>query len=110
MRRGTVTRCIGLALAALFASGLADDARAASRRFAFVLGNAAYAQLGELPNPGHDAAAMAAAMAPLGFDVELRVNLSRAALIDALPAIAARARDADLVAFFYAGHGLAIDS
>jgi uncharacterized caspase-like protein len=110
MRPRAVRRWVGLACAAVLASGLADDARAASRRFAFVLGNAAYAQLGELPNPAHDAAAIAAALAPLGFDVDLRVDLSREALTGALPAIAARAREADLVAFFYAGHGVAIDN
>jgi hypothetical protein len=94
----------------LLASGFGDDARAANRRFAFVLGNGAYAQLGELPNPRRDAAAMAAALAPLDFDVDLRVDMPREALLGALPSIAARANGADLVTFFYAGHGIAIDN
>jgi hypothetical protein len=99
-----------LLFALLIANCLDHGALAASRRFAFVLGNASYAQLGELPNPANDAKAIAAALAPLGFEVDLRVNLGRDALLGVLPQIAARAREADLVAFFYAGHGLAINN
>lgn len=103
-------RWLRLALILALSIGFSAEAPAAGRRFAFVLGNGAYPALGTLPNPPNDARAIAGALAPLGFDVELHIDLKRDELIGLLPQIAQRARDAELVAFFYAGHGLAIDN
>src|SRR5271170_5718988 len=103
-------RWLRLALVLALSIGFSSAAPADGRRFAFVLGNGAYPALGTLPNPPNDARAIASALAPLGFEVELHIDLKRDELIGLLPQVAQLARDAELVAFFYAGHGLAIDN
>jgi hypothetical protein len=90
--------------------GFDDPALAAGGRFAFVLGNSSYASLGTLPNPTNDASAIAKALTALNFEVDMHVDLKRDELMGILPRVAERARNADLVAFFYAGHGLAINN
>src|SRR5258708_9474741 len=89
--------------------GVRGDVLAATGRFAFVLGNAHYVELGTLPNPENDARLIGSALTGLGFEVEMRTDLTRDQLNAVLPRVAERARSADLVLLFYAGHGLAID-
>ena len=63
---------IGLrpALAVLLAGlALLAPAAHAAGRVALVVGNGTYAAIGALPNPGNDAADLAAALRRLGFDV-----------------------------------------
>ena len=49
----------------------------ASRRVAFVVGNGAYKNVEQLPNPSIDAKAMASALRNVGFEVVEGVNLTR---------------------------------
>jgi tetratricopeptide (TPR) repeat protein len=80
------------------------------RRIALVIGNSAYQNVTALPNPEHDAAAVAAAFRAVGFEtVTLVQNATRQALIDKLRAFGAEADTADWAVVYYAGHGIEFD-
>ena len=82
----------------------------AAERVALVVGNAAYEQeIAELKNPGNDAAAMAAALRRLGFEVIEGRDLDEDAFYDKITAFDIAARSAKVALFFYAGHGLQVD-
>jgi uncharacterized caspase-like protein len=66
----------GFLLAILLIS-LSTVAARADHRVAFVVGNGAYKNVAELPNPPIDAKAMAASLRNVGFDVVEGINLSR---------------------------------
>jgi hypothetical protein len=78
-------------------------------RVALVIGNAAYASA-PLLNPGRDAAAVAARLSALGFQVIERRDATRAQMASALDETAAALRGRQGVGLlYYAGHGLQID-
>src|SRR6266702_3723909 len=82
----------------------------ADRRVALVLGNSAYQNVAQLPNPVNDAAVMAATLKDAGFDlVDSRRDLAAADTRRALRDFADRARDADIAVVYYAGHGIEVD-
>src|SRR6266481_1032089 len=95
-----------LSVAAFLVSG---NAAFANKRVAFVVGNAAYKNVGPLPNPAIDAKSMARVLRNVGFDVVEGVNLSRDAMTAKLLEFGKKAEGADVAVFFYAGHGIAID-
>ena len=99
------------ALAGLLAFGLAIAPAAASAagRVALVVGNGAYAEIGALPNPGNDAADVAAALRRLGFDVTTVRDADRVDMNEALRAFTRESVGADVALVFYAGHGLEMD-
>ena len=77
------------------------------RRVALVIGNADYASVGSLANPGSDARAVAAALRRLGFtDVIERNNLGHAAFGAVLKDFGDKAAAADWAVVYFAGHGL----
>ena len=78
-------------------------------RVALVVGNSAYAAIATLPNPGNDAADMAAALRRLDFDVTTALNADRGELNDALRAFTRQSAGADVSLVFYAGHGIEMD-
>ena len=78
-------------------------------RVALVVGNSAYAAIGTLPNPGNDAADMAAALRRLGFEVTTALDADRVELNDALRAFTRQSAGADVSLVFYAGHGIEMD-
>ena len=80
----------------------------AAGRVALVVGNSAYAR-GRLPNPGNDAADMAAALRRLGFEVTTALDADRVELNDALRAFTRQSAGADVSLVFYAGHGIEMD-
>jgi uncharacterized caspase-like protein len=86
----------------------AADAAKADRRVAFVVGNGAYKNVAQLPNPPIDAKAMAATLRNVGFEVVEGTNLTRDQMTDKLLDFGKRAQGADVAVFFYAGHGIAI--
>ena len=100
-----------LALVVLLALGawLAPSAASAVGRVALVVGNGAYGEIGTLPNPGNDAADVAAALGRLGFEVTTVRDADRAGLTAALRVFARRSAGADVSLVFYAGHGLEVD-
>ena len=97
-----------LLLAVIVVAAWPSGAQAAGR-VALVVGNSAYAHIGELPNPGNDAADVGAALRRLGFEVTVARDADRAALNDALRAFTRRSAGADVALVFYAGHGMEMD-
>jgi hypothetical protein len=79
---------------------------AAEKRVALVVGNSAYAHANALPNPVNDAGDMAKALAEVGFDVILGLDLSKSAFDGKVRDFARALEKADVALFFYAGHGL----
>jgi hypothetical protein len=84
------------------------DAAKADRRVAFVVGNGAYKNVAQLPNPPIDAKAMASVLRNVGFEVVEGTNLTRDAMTEKLLDFGKKAQGADVAVFFYAGHGIAI--
>ena len=80
----------------------------AEKRVAFVVGNGAYKNVAQLPNPPVDAKAMAGVLRNVGFDVVEGTNLTRDKMTEKLLDFGKRAQGADVAVFFYAGHGIAI--
>ena len=84
------------------------DAALADKRVAFVVGNGAYKNVAQLPNPPIDAKAMAATLRNVGFEVIEGTNLSRDTMTAKLLEFGKKAQGADIAVFYYAGHGIAI--
>src|SRR5450631_4385487 len=84
------------------------NAAKADRRVAFVVGNGAYKNVAQLPNPPVDAKAMAGVLRNAGFDVVEGINLTRDKMTERLLEFGKKAQGADIAVFFYAGHGIAI--
>src|SRR6201997_3753324 len=95
-----------LSVAALLLSG---DAALADKRVAFVVGNAAYRNVPQLPNPAIDAKAMANVLRSVGFDVVEGTNLTRDKMTEKLLDFGRKAEGADVAVFYYAGHGIAVN-
>src|ERR1700691_4687717 len=88
---------------------MSANAAKADRRVAFVVGNGAYKNVTQLPNPPIDAKAMAGVLRNAGFDVVEGINLTRDKMTERLLEFGEKAQGADVAVFFYAGHGIAID-
>jgi len=87
---------------------LTANAAKADRRVAFVVGNGAYKNVAQLPNPPVDAKAMAGVLRNVGFEVVEGTNLTRDKMTERLLEFGKKAQGADVAVFFYAGHGIAI--
>src|ERR1700722_15780329 len=97
---------IALSVIGLFAS---SNVAKADRRVAFVVGNGAYKNVAQLPNPPVDAKSMAGVLRNVGFEVVEGTNLTRDQMTERLLEFGKEAQGADVAVFFYAGHGIAID-
>jgi Caspase domain/Putative peptidoglycan binding domain len=95
-----------LSVAALLASG---NAALADKRVAFVVGNGAYKNVPQLPNPVIDARSMAKTLRNVGFDVVEGTNLTRDKMTEKLLDFGKKAEGADIAVFYYAGHGIAVN-
>ncbi|THD75182.1 MAG: peptidase [Bradyrhizobium sp.] len=84
------------------------NAAKADRRVAFVVGNGAYKNVAQLPNPPMDAKAMASVLRNVGFEVVEGTNLTHDKMTERLLEFGKKAQGADVAVFFYAGHGIAI--
>src|ERR1700694_52948 len=82
----------------------------AEKRVALVIGNSAYRNVANLPNPAGDSAAMVDLLKAVKFDV---VETSRdggiAELRRAIRDFADVAADSDVAVVYFAGHGIEID-
>jgi uncharacterized caspase-like protein len=96
-----------ISAAALLVSG---DAALADKRVAFVVGNAAYRNVPQLPNPAIDAKAIASVLRNVGFEVVEGTNLTRDKMTEKLLDFGKKAEGADVAVFFYAGHGIAVNN
>ena len=79
------------------------------KRVALIIGNSAYANTVELPNPRNDAAAMADKLAALGFEVISSLDASKAAMESSVRDFVRAMADADVALLFYAGHGMQVN-
>jgi uncharacterized caspase-like protein len=87
---------------------MADEAWA-QKRVALVIGNGAYQNAAELPNPVKDAAAIADMFVKAGFDsVKLKQDLGNLEFKRALREFMDAAHNADIAVVYYAGHGIQI--
>jgi formylglycine-generating enzyme required for sulfatase activity len=80
----------------------------AAERVALVIGNSAYKNAEELPNPKNDATAIAEALTRTGFEVDLRIDLDQLAMQHAFRDFGLKAESADVALVFYAGHGVQV--
>lgn len=80
----------------------------AENRLAFVIGNSAYQSVSALDNPINDALDISVALEGLGFNVILGSDVDRAQMTDAIARYAEAAKTADVVMFYYAGHGFQV--
>ncbi len=94
-----------LSVAALLFSG---ETALADKRVAFVVGNGAYKNVPQLPNPPMDAKTMASTLRNVGFDVVEGYNLTRDKMTEKLLEFGHKAEGADIAVFYYAGHGIAM--
>lgn len=96
--------------AALMALALgAGPARAEGARMALVVGNADYDALAAVPQAARDARDIAGLLERQDFEVSLLLNSDHATFAAAFNSFARRAGEADLVLFYFAGHGLRAD-
>jgi formylglycine-generating enzyme required for sulfatase activity len=105
LRLAEAVQVAGLALVLLL--GLGQTALAG--RVALVIGNSAYEHAEPLPNPVNDAAAMAAALEEVGFEVVRGIDLDRQGTVRTLSDFAGRLAEAEVGLFFYAGHGMQVN-
>jgi uncharacterized caspase-like protein len=105
--RGFQMRYLSILLSLIVMTFSAQSAMA-EKRVAFVVGNGAYKNVAQLPNPPIDAKAMATTLRGVGFDVVEGTNLTRDKMTEKLLDFGKRAQGADVAVFFYAGHGIAI--
>lgn len=77
-------------------------------RVAVVIGNSRYSS-GALINPKNDATAMAAALKNLRFDVELKLDASKADLDATFKRFSSKTEKASVAVIFYAGHGIQVN-
>ena len=100
---------LSIVFVALSAAATLAKTEPEARRVALVIGNGAYKNAQQLPNPTQDASDMAAKLTELGFDVVLGVDLDMARFGDTLREFSRRIEGADVGLMFYAGHGLQVD-
>ena len=93
--------------ALLFAVVLAEPALA-ERRVALVVGNDSYDEVTGLKKAVSDAHALADALKPLGFEVDVVDNASRSTLSRHMVDFERRVQPGDTALFFFAGHGVEI--
>jgi hypothetical protein len=101
----------GLAFTVAVAALCWVDAARADKRVALVIGNDRYLNMPadrQLKKAVNDANTVAAAMRALGFDVIVGTDLGRQEMVDKLAEFTARLEAGDTAAFFFAGHGVAI--
>lgn len=97
---------------AIVALSLGATPAFAQKRFAFVVGNGAYANVTKLPNALNDANATRAMLQEAGFDITPALDLSLAGLRSALDVFVDKVRRSgpDTTALvYYAGHAVQLD-
>ena len=93
--------------AAVIATFFTVSASATTRtKVALIIGNGAYKDVPELPNPTNDATALAGAFLRLGFSVRLVTDANYDDMRRALLEFSQKARDSEMAVVFFAGHGI----
>jgi formylglycine-generating enzyme required for sulfatase activity len=85
-------------------------AQTGGSRYALVIGNADYRNVGKLTNPVNDAKDIAAALQRLGYQVDLQLDVDQGKMIDAIDTHVRRlsANRESEGFFWFAGHGVQI--
>jgi len=83
-----------------------------NKRYALVIGNGEYTNIANLSNTINDARSVARALSALGYNVDLRIDVTKHEMENAVSAFLSRlSSDNDSEGFFwYAGHGIQADS
>jgi uncharacterized caspase-like protein len=103
-------RKFALALAAFLALAFASDAALAEKRVALVIGNSAYQNAPQLPNPARDAAAIGDMLRKANFDVVASVrDANNQDIRRTLREFSDKAQNADVAVVYFAGHGIEVD-
>jgi len=76
------------------------------RRVALVIGNSAYQNANQLPNPKHDAMAISAKLKSLGFEVTEAEDLDKPGMDSAVRRFETSLDGSKVAFLFYAGHGM----
>lgn len=82
---------------------------AGERRVALIIGNSTYHDA-PLKNPVNDADAMASVLRETGFDVIVYKNADRRKMFSSIKEFGLKLKKSDVGLFYYAGHGVQIDS
>jgi hypothetical protein len=101
--------CAVLILAAPSPAAAEAERTAQPRKTAFVVGNSAYRHVQRLINPGRDAAAIAAKLSGIGFDVTTVIDGDQPTMAAALAEFTRRSAGSDIALFYFAGHGIQIN-
>jgi hypothetical protein len=99
-------RLLHLLLAVTACLVLVSGGAQAERRVALVIGNGAYQNVPQLPNPPRDAGLIGDALRQAGFEVMQANDLDHDGLIRALRGFGKAADGADWAVVYYAGHGM----
>jgi hypothetical protein len=95
---------------AVLLGALAFPSHAIAARKAFVVGVSAYASLPQLQTPRRDADAMKSFLSNLGFTVTELIDPRQSSFAAAWTRFTESIGEGDIVAFYFAGHGVQIDS
>lgn len=102
------SKLISLAMISILGSSLAAYAATGKGKVALVIGNGAYENAPDLPNPPNDARAMASLLRSMGFQVVEGIDVDKSAMGDLVDEFTEKAYDADVGLVFYAGHGMQV--
>lgn len=112
----TLRKIAVLTIVSLVLQGCASSSRArsagfftAEKKIAFVIGNNDYKEVGELTNPIHDATDISNALQELGFEVILQTDVKKLSFDKILKDVGEKAKKANVVLFYFSGHGLQVD-
>jgi len=81
-----------------------------ANRYALVIGNDSYQKIQALQNAKEDARAMAGNLDQLGYKTTLKLDLTEKQMRQELRSFKSQLKSGDEVTFYYAGHGVQIDS
>ncbi|MEP1352390.1 MAG: caspase family protein [Tateyamaria sp.] len=81
----------------------------AEERFALVIGNSAYSDSGFLPNATSDAKLIGDSFRAMGFETLVLQDLNQDSFGQSVDDLLARAGQDDVIAFYFAGHGIQVD-
>ncbi len=103
-------RRLALALAAFLSLAFASDGAFAEKRVALVIGNSAYQNAPQLPNPAKDAAAVSDMLRKARFDVVESVrDANNQDMRRVLREFSDKSQNADVAVVYFAGHGIEVD-
>jgi hypothetical protein len=103
MLRSFLTGLVVALAAVVGTAALAQD-----KRLALVIGNGAYRETAQLPNPRNDALDMSAVLRRLGFQVLEGLDLEKRQMERLIREFDQKLEGAALALFFYAGHGVQV--